>query len=151
MSNPHSFIIGNKYKELEKYLSDGGNPNAKESSFPENTLLMDAVMANDFKIIELLLDYNADPYLKCGDGKTPIDIIEYKLERNPTDKTSLKIKKALNEKLNKAISSVTRGYRERTGDYSRISKTIKKTRKANLKKKRKKKKNSKKRKKSKRR
>ena len=98
-SNPHALIIRDDYSALEKYLSDGGDPNAKESEWPNNSLLMSAVMEGNLEIISLLLDHinkkNLNQNLKCVDGKTPLEIINYKLEKG--DKSAKIISTLLNQ------------------------------------------------------
>ena len=107
MSNPHALIIRNDYPALKKYLTEGGDPNAQESEWPNNTLLMGAVMQGDIKMISLILNHinkkdldpknieDLNPNLKCGDGKTPLEIIQYKLEKG--DKSAKKMSTLLDE------------------------------------------------------
>ena len=93
MSNPHALIIRNDFPALNKYLTEGGDPNAQGSEWPNNTLLMSAVMEGNIEMISLILNHinkkdldpknieDLNPNLKCGDGKTPLEIIQYKLEK----------------------------------------------------------------------
>ena len=102
MSNPSKFIIQNDLNKLKKYLEDGGNPNKREKEWPNSTLLVDAIMEDNLEMISLLLDHINDkklnPNYPSGDGRKPLEIIEYKLHRNPNETT-----KAIHTMITQAI------------------------------------------------
>ena len=130
-SNPHALIIRGDYSALEKYLSDGGDPNAKGSEWPNNSLLMSAVMEGNLEIISLLLDHinkkNLNPNLKCGDGKTPLEIINYKLEKG--DKSAKIMSTLLNQaiELYKSKKLKTFQYAHERRGFPDMDKTINET------------------------
>lgn len=102
MSDPNKFIIQNDLNKLKKYLEDGGNPNKREKEWPNSTLLVDAVMQDNLEMISLLLDHinkkKLNPNYPSGDGKKPLEIIEYKLDRYPNENT-----KAIHTMITQAI------------------------------------------------
>lgn len=82
---PGKLVISRNIKALKKYLDEGGDPNKKREDSTGDTPLIEAVLGSDLEIICLLIDKinekGLNPNASTNDGRTPLEIIEYKIER----------------------------------------------------------------------
>ena len=67
------------YEIIELLLKKGANPNIPGIALDGGTLLHDAIIASDESLIDLLLDYGADPYLTNDNGDTAFALINQKI------------------------------------------------------------------------
>ena len=73
--NIHDFhynVYSGNIKEVQRMIDDGVNINGRDDS--GYTALIHAVNGNDIGMVNLLLDYGADPYLQDNYGGISIKI-----------------------------------------------------------------------------
>ena len=117
---PGKFVISRNIKALKKYLDEGGDPNKKREDSTGDTPLIEAVLGSDLEIICLLLDKinekGLNPNEPTNDGRTPLEIIEYKIERRhgpDNDIIHTMLKQAIELYHVKKMQGIRRGQKSR--------------------------------------